>query len=78
MFDELEQIRAIAKRQPFRMQSKFCYCLRGRKEKRILERGIDVPLKELQIDHFIKMRNQISVVLRTLFTKLERYLLRNN
>ena len=60
------------------MSYKFCYCMRSRKERRILERGVDYTLKELQIDHFIKMRNQISVVLKTLFTKLERYLLRNN
>ena len=39
--EEQEQIRAIANRKPFRMRYQFCDCLRSKKEKRILERGLD-------------------------------------
>ena len=35
-------------------------------------------MSELRIDKFIKMRKQLNVALKSLFTDIERYLLRKN
>ena len=68
----------IKDRTPFRLKSSFFYCLRTRKEKRILDKGLDHTLNELEVDKFIRTQKKVRVALKILFTKLERFLIRNH
>ena len=49
-----EKITDIQNREPFTLRSKFCNCMRKRKEKRLLDKGIEKAFKELEVDRFIK------------------------
>ena len=51
---------------------------RGNKERRLLSKGLDRTWKELEIDRVLRTQMQVRVALKTLFTKAERFLIRNN
>ena len=70
-------IAEIANHQAFSIKTKFCHLIRSRKEKRMLEKGLGRMHLELEVDHFIRTQMQVRIALKTLFTKLERFLLRN-
>ena len=61
-----------------RLETLACQCLRGKKQKKLHERAIDRTDSVLEIDNFIKTQVQIKAALKAIFTKSERYLLRNN
>ena len=42
-------------RKPFTMSQKIFHCLRTKKEKRIIEKGVERINKELEIDYLIRM-----------------------
>ena len=73
------RIHRITARTPFSLKKCCnCACLRSKRENRILERGLDRALKELEVDRFIRTQKQVRVLFKTLLTKVERFLLRNN
>ena len=51
--------------------------MRKRKENAIRNKGLDRAYKELDVEHFIKKQMQVSIILRTIFTKAERFLVKN-
>ena len=61
-----------------RLETLACQCLRGRKQKKWHERATDRTDSVLEIDNFIKTQIQIKAAFKAIFTKSERYLLRNN
>ena len=77
--DESEQsiIRRIQDRRRYRAPTICCRCFRKRKENAIRNRGIDRAYKELDVEYFIKKQMQVSIILRTIFTKAERFLVKN-
>ena len=53
--DDVEsKLMKIKSRQPFAMEKRFFHCLRSKKEKRILDKGVDRAYKELDVEHFIR------------------------
>ena len=42
-----------------------------------MREGLKRVYKELEVDEFIKMQKKMRVVLKTIFTKLERFMLNN-
>ena len=78
MFDDTHRsgISRIASRPNF-LSQKFTF-LRDRKEKRMLEKAKARTNKQLEIDHVLRTQMQVKVILRTIFTKAERFLLQNN
>ena len=71
-------IESINRRTRFVVPFCCCNCLRRRKEKKVLTHGIEQTLKELEVDRFIKTQKQVRVIVSTLFSKVERFLIRNN
>ena len=53
-------------------------CLRSRKEKRIIALGIKRIDREFEVNRLLKGLIKIRIALKTLFTKAEGYLIRNN
>ena len=43
-----------------------------------MEKGLGKALKYLEVDHFIRQQMLFEAALKTLFTKVERFLLRND
>ena len=76
--NDLHYFRALAHRKPFKLSRNFFVCLRNHKEKRIIEKSMQIVEKELEVDHFIKTMMQIRIMLKTLFTKTELFLINNN
>ena len=52
--DPEPNIHSLKTRNPFFLPKKFCHCLRSKKEKHLLSKGLERTLKELEIDHFIR------------------------
>ena len=65
-------------RHNFQLPFSYCHCLRKQREKRMIERGLKRSLQELEIDRFIRAQKKMRIVLKTLFTRIERFLLSNN
>ena len=59
------------------MEKIFFNCLRKRKEKSMIDNGLEQALKELDVDKFIRMQKSLNLALKTIFTRLERFLLKN-
>ena len=70
-------IRRFKTRKPFFLPKKFCHCLRSKKEKQLFEKGLERTLRELEIDHFIRTQKYVKLMMSTLFTSVERHLLRH-
>ena len=71
------RIKHLRARIPFSISLTNSTCLRKAKEKRMLREGLTRASKELELDEFIKLQKNLRVTLRTLFTKLERFMLVN-
>ena len=54
-----------------------CVCLRDDKHKRIVDKGLKRAYNEIEVVRFIKQQRVMKIVLRTLFTDMERFLIRN-
>ena len=60
------------------MTSFGCFsCLRNAKEKRMMQKGLGQVEKELELDEFIRLQKKVRITLKTMFTKLERFMLDN-
>ena len=66
----------IKDRSWFKMR--YCTIFHRRKEKRILERGLNRIDKILEIDQLIRTQMQLKVAFKALLNKSERFLLKNN
>ena len=53
-------------------------CLRERKERRLLSKGLNRTDEILEIDRFLKTSMQVQIALRAIFSKTERFLIHNN
>ena len=71
-------MRDLASRRPFRLESKVFLCSRSKREKRMLSRGSSIIDKELEIDHFLRSMRMLRIALKTLFSRTEMFLIRNN
>ena len=76
-------ISRIKQRSYFAFRPWKCWdCLRHRKRRRkedkLFNRGIDRVLKELEVDRFVRTQKQVRVAFKVLFTRMERFLIRNN
>ena len=65
-------------RTPFILPNVFCVCLRNRKGKNAKEKGLSRIDKELEINKFLKNQIKMKVAIKSLFSKVERFLIRNN
>ena len=65
-------------RTPFILPKVFCVCLRNRKGKNAKEKGLSRIDKELEIDKFLQNQIKMKVAINSLFSKVERFLIRNN
>ena len=70
--DHLTRIKSLA---PFTLRNAYFHCLRSKKEKRTISKGINRALRELDVENFIRMQMQVKIALKTLFTKSDRILL---
>ena len=61
-----------------RVEVLCCTCLRGKKEKRILEKGMSQTESLLEIDNFLRTQMKLQIALKAIFNKAERFLLKNN
>ena len=52
--------------------------MRNRKDKNAKEKGLRRIDKELEIDNFLKQQIKLKVAISALFSKVERFLIRNN
>ena len=52
--------------------------MRSKREKRLLRRGTTVINKELEIDQILRFMRMTRIALKTLFSRTEMFLLRNN
>ena len=43
-----------------------------------MNEGLALAMRELEIDKFVKAQMKIKVAMKVIFTKLERFLLKNN
>ena len=66
----------IKERPKFTMH--YCTMFHKRKEKRILDRGLNRIDKMLEIDNLIRTQMQIKVAFKALLNKSERFFLKNN
>ena len=71
-------MKLLAMREPFELSKTTLFCMRSRKEKRMYSQGIRRVNKELEVEHFLRQMKIVRIALRTLFTKTEMFLLRNN
>ena len=44
----------------------------------MIEKGMNRIDNELEVDHFIRTQKQVRIAMKALFTKTERFLLRNH
>ena len=65
-------------RTPFILPKVFCVCLRNRKGKNAKEKGLSRIDKELEIDKFLQNQIKMKIAIQSLFSKVERFLIRNN
>ena len=72
-----EKIQFLKKRTPFELPG-ILACLRGKKEKRLINIGMSRVENLLEIDNFLKGQIKMKVAMKTLFSKAERFLIRNN
>ena len=52
--------------------------MRNRRDKNAKEKGLRRIDKELEIDNFLKQQIKLKVAISALFSKVERFLIRNN
>ena len=79
-YDESEQsiLKSIAARKSMRIPTILFGCLGSRKERALRKKGIDRAFRELDIDQFIKKQLQLKMMMRTIFTQTERFLLKSS
>ena len=53
-------------------------CMRKSKEKKAVEIGLNRIQKVLEIDKFLRGQIKMKIAMKTLFSKAERFLIRNN
>lgn len=53
-------------------------CLRRKKDKIMINEGIDRIGKELEIDRFLKNQIKMKIAIKVLLSKVEMFLVRNN
>ena len=68
----------LDERTPFSLPKVFCDCMRNRKDKNAKEKGLRRIDKELEIDNFLKQQIKLKVAISALFSKVERFLIKNN
>ena len=73
-----EKLDFLSLRTSFELSKALCVCFRSKKEKKLINRGINRIQKELEIDRFLKTQMRIKIAMRRLFSKVEQYLIRNN
>ena len=72
------QITQMITRKRFEMKYRFSSCLNSRKEKRLAEIGLQRAMKELEVDRFIVSQMRFRIALKTIFTRVEQFLIKNN
>ena len=65
-------------RMPLELPRVAFTCLRANKEKRMIQKGMNLINKELEVDQFLKGQMKMKIALKALFSKLERFLIRKN
>ena len=73
-----QKIQHLENRSSFSLAKVLCQCLRTREEKNMMEKGIKRLDKELEIDRFLKGQIKLKIALKALFTRTERFLIKNN
>ena len=74
----MTKIKDLANRKPLRFDRKFFHCMRSKREKRMLRRGATIINKDLEIDNFLRSIRMLRIGVKTLFSRTEMFLLRNN
>ena len=74
----MTKIKDLANRKPLRFNRKFLHCMRSRREKIMLRRGAIIINKDLEIDQFLRSIRMLRIGLKTLFSRIEMFLIRNN
>ena len=65
-------------RTPFNLPKVFCDCLRNRRDRNAKKKGLRRIDKELDIDKFLQNQIKTKIAIKSLFSKVERFLIRNN
>ena len=65
-------------RTPFKLPKVLCDCLRNRRGKNAKQKGLRWIDKELDIEKFLQSQIKMKVAIKSLFSKVERFLIRNN
>ena len=68
----------LKKRIPFEIANVICICLRSRKQRKQEKNGLSRIERELEIKRFLKRQIKIKIAMKVLFSKVERFLIRNN
>ena len=66
------------RRKPFTLPRGLCILCRNKKQKRKIEVGLGRVEQELDIIKFLKSQIKIDIAIKALFSKAERYLMKNN
>ena len=67
------RIKHLEARRPYFTAS----CFRRAKEERMMKEGLARASKELELDEFIRLQKKLRVMLKTMYTRLERFMLTN-
>ena len=73
-----EKMQFLDRRKPFALPKILCILCRNKKQKRKIEAGLGRVEQELDIIKFLKSQMKIDIAIKTLFSKAERYLIKNN
>ena len=73
-----DKVKLISQRKPFQLKWTPILCLRKSKEKKMIAIGVSRIEEQLEIDKFLKGQIKMRILLRTLFTKAEQLLIKNN
>ena len=52
--------------------------MRSKSERRMIQKGLETIKNELEIDRFFKGQIMMKIAMKALFSKAERFLIRNN
>ena len=73
-----EQLEIFESRTPFKLSRVFLSCLRSQKERKLMNKGLNRINKELEVDRFLRGQIKLRIAINALFSRAERYLIRNN
>ena len=71
-------VKSLAKRRSLKLNGTLFTCMRTRKKRRMMAIGSNNCAKELEVDRFIRSMKLLKVQMKTLFTRTERFLMKNN